>query len=250
MSNRAVVRTVLDYRGHDILEAATGEEALAKTRTEHPDLVIADIVMPRMDGYEFVRQLRADVQIAETPVIFYSASFFDPEARELARACGVAQLIEKPAEPEEIWAAVEIALGKPVPTVVPRESFRGDHLRLVTDKLTQKVFELENLNSTLEGRVMERTRELNEVNAALQAETAGHLQTIAELELALTKVRTLSGLLPICCSCKDIRNDQGYWLQLESYFQEHSDARFSHGICPKCAQKLYPDLYSKIEATE
>jgi CheY-like chemotaxis protein len=216
VNNRAIVVALLGYKGYGSLEAATGEEALAKTRAELPDLVIADIVMPRMDGFEFVRQLRADVRIAGTPVIFHTANFIDPEARELARACGVEQLVAKPAEPEEMWAAVEIALGNTVTVIAPRENFRRDHLRLMTDKLTQKVVELEQLNSTLERRVTERTAELSHANAALQTETAGHRQSIAELQEALAKVRTLSGLLPICCSCKDIRNDQGYWLQIEN----------------------------------
>jgi len=246
VNNRAIVKALLDYKGYEILEAATGEEALAKSRADLPDLIITDIVMPRMDGYEFVRQLRADARIAGTAVIFHSASFFDPEARELARACGVEQLIAKPAEPEEIWAAVEMALGQTVTAIVPHENFRRDHLRLLADKLTTKVVELEQLNATLERRVVQRTDELKNANGALQLETAGHRQTIAELQAALANVRTLSGLLPICCSCKDIRNDQGYWLQLESYFQDHSDATFSHGICPKCAEKLYPEIYSKI----
>jgi CheY-like chemotaxis protein len=248
-NNRAIIVALLDFKGYESFEAATGEEALVKTRAERPDLVITDIVMPRMDGYEFVRQLRADALIAKTPVIFHSANFHDPEARELARACGVDQLVSKPAEPEELWAAVESALGNTVPAMVPRESFRRDHLRLMTDKLTQKVVELELLNRTLEQRVVERTAELQSANAALQTETGGHRQTIAELQDALTNVRTLSGLLPICCSCKDIRNDQGYWLQLESYFQQHSDAKFSHGICPKCAEKLYPG-YSDSEPAQ
>jgi hypothetical protein len=66
--------------------------------------------------------------------------------------------------------------------------------------------------------------------------------TIAELEKALTEVRTLRGLIPICANCKSIRDDQGYWQQLEIYIQDHSDAVFSHGICPDCFQKLYPDM--------
>jgi PAS domain S-box-containing protein len=65
---------------------------------------------------------------------------------------------------------------------------------------------------------------------------------IAELQDALNKVRTLSGLLPICASCKKIRDDKGYWNQIESYIHKHSDAVFSHGICPDCAKRLYPDL--------
>lgn len=62
-----------------------------------------------------------------------------------------------------------------------------------------------------------------------------------ELEEALGKVKQLSGLLPICASCKKIRDDKGYWNQIESYIKEHSEAEFSHGICPECLKKLYPD---------
>jgi len=63
-----------------------------------------------------------------------------------------------------------------------------------------------------------------------------------KLETALFKIKTLSGLLPICSSCKKIRDDQGYWNQIEEYIGERSDACFSHGICPECAKKLYPDI--------
>jgi len=63
---------------------------------------------------------------------------------------------------------------------------------------------------------------------------------IAQLKDALSKVKLLSGLLPICASCKKIRNDKGYWNQIESYVRDNSDAKFSHGICPDCVKKLYP----------
>ncbi len=69
-----------------------------------------------------------------------------------------------------------------------------------------------------------------------------------ELETALAKVKLLSGLLPICANCKKIRNDEGYWQQVEVYIHEHSEADFSHGVCPDCMKKLYPDLYNKMEA--
>jgi PAS domain S-box-containing protein len=59
---------------------------------------------------------------------------------------------------------------------------------------------------------------------------------------ALKEIKTLSGFLPICASCKKIRDDKGYWNQIEAYIQQHSDAQFSHAICPACAKKLYPDL--------
>jgi len=71
---------------------------------------------------------------------------------------------------------------------------------------------------------------------------------IQELEDALTKVKTLSGLIPICSSCKKIRDDKGYWNQIEAYIKEHSDADFSHGFCPECMKKLYPEFTKKEDS--
>jgi DNA-binding NtrC family response regulator len=65
-------------------------------------------------------------------------------------------------------------------------------------------------------------------------------QLIDQLRETLADVKTLSGLLPICASCKHIRDDKGYWHQVESYIQQHSSAVFTHGLCPKCSQKIYP----------
>jgi hypothetical protein len=67
-----------------------------------------------------------------------------------------------------------------------------------------------------------------------------------ELKLinAMSEIKTLSGILPICASCKKIRNDKGYWQMVEEYIGEHSDARFSHGMCLDCAKKLYPDIFN------
>ena len=69
-----------------------------------------------------------------------------------------------------------------------------------------------------------------------------------QLNRALNEVQTLSGLLPICASCKKIRDDTGYWNQIEDYIMEHSDARLSHAICPECMQQLYPEYAAKINA--
>ena len=65
---------------------------------------------------------------------------------------------------------------------------------------------------------------------------------IRKLRDAISEVRTLSGLLPICASCKKIRDDKGYWNQIEGYIQKHSEAQFSHSVCPECAKNLYPNL--------
>jgi len=66
-----------------------------------------------------------------------------------------------------------------------------------------------------------------------------------ELKDSIETIKTLRGLIPICASCKKIRDDKGYWNQIETYIQKHSEAEFSHGICPECARKLYPELYKK-----
>ncbi|MGD0280935.1 MAG: PAS domain S-box protein [Dissulfurispiraceae bacterium] len=73
---------------------------------------------------------------------------------------------------------------------------------------------------------------------------------ILELQAALANIRQLSGLLPICAGCKKIRNDEGYWEQIELYISEHSDAKFTHGFCSECVKKLYPDHYDEIMKKE
>ena len=95
--------------------------------------------------------------------------------------------------------------------------------------------ELETLNAELLVHKEHLEELVQERTAALDRETR-------QLQEALANVRVLSGLIPICASCKKIRDDKGYWNQLEMFIQEHSDALFSHGLCPECIQTLYPDL--------
>ena len=71
-------------------------------------------------------------------------------------------------------------------------------------------------------------------------------QKNAELQKALDDVKLLSGLIPICANCKQIRDDKGYWQSVENYISQHSQAEFSHSICPDCVRKLYPELADKI----
>jgi len=71
-------------------------------------------------------------------------------------------------------------------------------------------------------------------------------ELIEELQNALEEVNLLSGFLPICASCKKVRDDKGYWNQIETYIRDHSDVEFSHSICPECAQELYPEAYKKV----
>ncbi|WP_229509176.1 EAL domain-containing protein [Massilia sp. CCM 8734] len=110
-SNRRYLSALLGHTGHRLLEAYDGAHALAQVRAERPDLIITDILMPAMDGYEFVQQLRADPELAATRVIFYSAIYAVSETMALARSCGVSRVLAKPADPEDILAAVHGELG-------------------------------------------------------------------------------------------------------------------------------------------
>ncbi|HEY7494389.1 MAG TPA: PAS domain S-box protein [Candidatus Tectomicrobia bacterium] len=150
-TNRQFLTTLLHYDGHRVLEAGDGSDGLAKTQVECPDLIIADILMPTMDGFEFVHRLRADPAIARTPVVFWSAHYLEREARTLAHICDVSHLLRKPCDPEEALRIVAAALGHaPIPApAVLAEKFDREHLRVVTDKLSQKVEELSIANLKL-----------------------------------------------------------------------------------------------------
>jgi len=73
-------------------------------------------------------------------------------------------------------------------------------------------------------------------------------KTVSELEKALSEIKTLSGLIPICSSCKKIRDDSGFWTNVEHYIAARSDVDFSHAICPDCMKKEYPKIYAKLKA--
>ena len=97
----------------------------------------------------------------------------------------------------------------------------GLFLMLWNDKLRQANRALQQANDNLEIKVRERTH---------------------DLEKALSEIKTLRGILPICSHCKRIRDDKGYWNKIEAYIEKHSDASFTHGICQECAKKYYPDM--------
>lgn len=163
-TNRKLLSVLLKHEGHATLEANDGEDGLARARAVRPQLVISDILMPSMDGYEFVRRLRADPELGDIPVIFYTAHYHEREARALAQSCGVARVLIKPCPVADILGAVEHSLtGIPeLPATAADEHFTREHLKLLTNKLSEKAIALQASNQRLEA--------LTELNAQLAAE--------------------------------------------------------------------------------
>ncbi len=189
--NLHLLTRILTNQGYDVRLAQDGHTALASARAKPPDLILLDIMMPEMDGYEVCEELKADKNTTDIPVIFISA-MNEVLDKVKAFSIGGVDYITKPFQAKEVVARV---------------------------------------NTHLTIRHLQKS--LQEQNAQLQE--------------ALDNVKTLKGLLPICANCKKIRDDQGYWQQVEVYIVDHSDADFSHGVCPDCLTTLYPEFYGKTQ---
>jgi PleD family two-component response regulator len=165
------------HEDYKIMAAKTGEQALkALQGTNLPDLILLDIMMPGIDGYEVCRIIKQDKKTSHIPIIFVTAI---SEAMDAARTfeIGAVDYITKPFNPVTVKARVKTHI------------------------------------------------QLND--------------TMRNLEAALKEVKRLNCLLPICSNCKKIRDDKGYWNQIESYIRDHLEVEFTHGICPGCSDELY-----------
>jgi len=199
--------------GYEVLSASSGEQALASVAARLPELVLLDIRMPGMGGFEVYRQLKARAETRDLPVIFLSA-VTEMVQRVEGLKLGAVDFVSKPFQVEELLARVQTQL----------------ELRRLRVQLEKQATGLQRANDQLQLEMAERTRTAQ----ALREKNT-------ELEAALAKVKLLSGLLPICSACKKIRDDKGYWSQVDDYVEEHSEATFTHGLCPDCLQTLYPN---------
>jgi len=211
-TNRQFLLTLLGYGGHRLLEAANGAEALERVRAERPDLVITDILMPAMDGYELVAHLRADPDLAPIPIIFYTATYSEPQAKALADSCGVRIVLPKPCDPERILAAVNEALGvveaAPVRPVAA-DTHKAGELQKVDDKLAEYVNELQSVKSKfddiVEGSVKlrdkgDQVRQLSErfsENVMSLQRIASRLSAIIEVGMEMTAERNPARLVEL-----------------------------------------------------
>ena len=173
-ANLKVLLSFLQEHDFRVYMMDSGQRALTVLPKIKPDLILLDVMMPGMNGFEVCRRIKADKELTPVPVIFMTA--LDSVGDKMAGfSAGAVDYITKPFQQAEVLARV-------------------------------------NTHVTL------RKRE-------------------RELEHALEEIKTLTGILPICAYCKQIRNDEGYWQQVEEYIAEHSRAMFSHGICPSCYRR-------------
>ena len=153
--NRQFLAKLLRSQGHTTLDACDGAEGLDRARTGHPDLIITDVLMPVMDGYELVKQLRLDPVTHRTPVVFYTAHYGAREARTLALSGGVCDVLLKPADAASLASVIARALaGAPSPPDPPASAaltveFDREHLRLLTDKASEQASQVRAANARL-----------------------------------------------------------------------------------------------------
>jgi len=192
--NLVALEHLLDGMGAELFRAHSGQEALALLLEHDFCLILLDVQMPEMDGFEVASLARLKTRTRHVPIIFLTAMGIGPESVFKGYESGAVDYLVKPINPFILCSKV----------------------RVFCELYSQK-------------QIIERQlAEIRENNS--------------QLERQLAEIRTLRGLLPICSGCKRVRNDQGYWEELEHYVRQYSDAQFSHGLCPSCARRLYPEL--------
>ena len=151
-SNRAFLQALIGYTGHRLLEAEDGAQALALARVQRPDLIITDLLMPVMDGYELVQQLRQDADLRGIRVIFFSAVYAQRETQAMAARCGVATVLSKPADPQQILDAINAELGEAgAAPALPQPQAARDDERAPPFDLGARLAELERMCLALIG---------------------------------------------------------------------------------------------------
>jgi two-component system cell cycle response regulator len=182
-----------------------------------------------MDGYELCTRIKEDERTRRLPVLLLTA-LREPEDIIRGLMSGADNFLTKPYDDRQLLSRLSYVL---VNQEIRRNTsaeigleifFAGKRQHIGAERI--QILDL--LLSTYE-EALEQKRELERVNT--------------ELRNALTTIKTLKGIIPICANCKKIRDDQGYWNRLEEYISRHSDADFSHGICPDCAHDLYPEHF-------
>lgn len=297
---RYSTKKTLESAGYQVIEADCGEKAIKLARAEKPDLIILDVNLPDMNGFEVLKYLKGDKDTKDISVIHLSATCKDKDSKVFGIEEGADSYLVQPIEKEELLATIkailrmkraeleEKALRKEKELIfssinegivfLDKDGYIKDcnpaFLSIVgknkEDVLEQKchlivhgtecspeycIYEKAKeskkretteilINNRWYNFIIDPIIENDEIVGAVHLFTdiTELKNTINELQKASDEINVLSGLIPICTSCKKIRNDAGYWERVEEYFTKHSNILFSHGLCPECAKKLYPDF--------
>ena len=330
-ANLQFLRVTLAAHGYAVHPANDGELALQFVQRTLPDLILLDIVMPGLDGYQVCEQLKGSERTRDIPVIFMTA-LSDTVEKVSGLQLGAVDYITKPFQVDELLARVQthIALHKLQRQLATQNAQLRQEIaerkraqaelaasearqRLVLNQIPALVWIIDHdlrftstdgaglaginsrPNQSVGMSLYEYCRtddpEFPPIAAARRAlagesvsydidwsgrafqshvepfldpqgqvcgvigialditerKAAEHEreQLIGQLQEALVSIKTLRGLVPICAACKKIRDDGGYWNQLESYLHSHTEAEFSHGICPECTRQLYGEFYDE-----
>ena len=240
---------VFGKKGYETETAGTGREAIEKARGRFFNLALLDIRLPDMEGIELIAPLK---EIHPDLLVIMVTAYASLETAVRSLKEGASAYIHKPLNMDEVLATVREALEKQRLVMENRRLYE-----VAQQELTERIRAeeaLQKANDELEQRVEERTAKLAKTTEQLEVELTERKRIeeerkklIKELQDALAEVKTLSGLLPICSSCKKIRDDEGNWNHIEVYIRDRSEADFTHGICPECRKKLYPKPYNYNE---
>jgi two-component system cell cycle sensor histidine kinase/response regulator CckA len=198
--NRYLLEVLLEGHGYTTVSAVNGEEALASARRHPPDLVIADILMPVMDGYSLCRHLKADTDLDQIPLIFYTATYTEAEDREFALGLGAERFIIKPQDPEDLIRIISEVLqqrasapgrDKAAAERLPEKEFLERHNKALSRKLEKKMTQVKSLHHDLNSEISQR-RQLEEKLA--EAEAMFH-DILDAAPMAMTFTDKVGGML-------------------------------------------------------
>ncbi len=168
--SRRAVRSVFLSAGYAVLMAEDGEAALDVVKRELPDLVVTDILMPRMDGFQLCRAIKTDPRTSRIPVVFYTGSYNEPADREFGLSLGAAAYLVKPLEPRELINEIARATGRAAPELKPRAPLGDDWMKTHADRLAAKLQE-----------------KVHELNVAIETMEETYTGTVAAFALALAE---------------------------------------------------------------
>ncbi|MDD2301759.1 MAG: response regulator [Eubacteriales bacterium] len=219
-NTRKILSDILKIKGYEPFTAKDGTEGLAFLEKGTTNLVLIDLGLPDMSGLEILSSIKTHSPSVETIILTGNASL---DSAIEATNKGTFSYLQKPCDMDQLMLHIKRALEK--------QAAQATIIRhgIALEKINA---ELSRTNAELTNEIAERKRTEEEKEGL-----------ILELREALSKIKILSGLLPICAHCKRIRNDKGQWEQMEIYIRDRSEAEFTHGICLDCLKKFYPDLY-------